>query len=253
MNERLPNELPRHPQVAVGAATGGPLPEDLVVEYERLEVSAHPFFVGLRARPVDLGAIWILVANLRAGISRDFIVWLAQTIARVSDRRVACLLAKQLNDELGNGDLAQIHSVLLERFLEGLQPWRPEGEEEAMVRPGGRLAERATGLFQTADPHEALGALMVGEIFAKKMDHCLGDEIRRQDGISAHALTWLTIHEVLEVDHADDARELAALVPDGGAAIAATWRGAEAQWRTLWEFLDGVQSVSASLRHLHNS
>jgi pyrroloquinoline quinone (PQQ) biosynthesis protein C len=248
MNEPLPTEPLRQPMPAGAPARRVGRAEEIVDAFERRDVATHPFFVGLRARPVDLEAIWILLANLRAGISRDFVIWLAETIARVDDRRIACLLAKQLNDELGNGEFGQIHSVLLDRFLLGLEPWRPPGSNEGLLRPGRRLAEQSTKLFRGPDSYEAIGALMVGEIFAKKMDHCLGDEIRRQDRISDDSLTWLTIHEVLEVDHADDSRALAELVPDADTAVAATWRGATAQWQTLWEFLEGVESVVAARR-----
>jgi pyrroloquinoline quinone (PQQ) biosynthesis protein C len=220
--------------------------EALVDDYEKLEVSDHPLFVELRARPVDLTAIWVLMANLAQGISREFVIWLAQTIARVEDRRVASLLAKQLNDELGSGAFDQIHSTLLQRFVDGLEPWRPTLIGNATLGPGRALAEAGSLLFQAHDVYEALGALMVGEIFAKKMDHCVGDEIRRQHALSTEVLSWLTLHETLEIDHADDSRELAALIPDSEPALTALRKGARAQWRLLWEFLDGVRGVVSS-------
>ncbi len=244
MSELVRNEVGSTRQVLDARMQRIPPAEAIVAEYEQVEVSEHAFFVGLRGRPVDLGAIWVLMANLRAGISRDFVVWLAQTVARVDDRRIGSLLAKQLNDELGHGDFGQIHSVLLDRFVAGLEPWRPGNVRDEMLLPGRRLAEQATVLFRAPDPFEAVGALVVGEIFAKKMDRCVGDEIRRQEALSAETLTWLTVHEVLEVDHADDSGELAALVPNVMPILEATWRGATAQWRILWDFLDGVQSVS---------
>lgn len=223
--------------------------EAIVDEYERLEVAEHPLFLSLAEKPVDLGAIWLLMANLAAGISRDFVIWLAQTIARVDDRRIASLLAKQLNDELGNGSFSGIHSGLLDRFIAALERWRPEqAEDEVALEPGRTLAQRATQLFDTSSVYEALGALMVGEVFAKKMDRCVGDQIRRQSSISDDDLTWLVIHETLEVDHADDSRELAALVPNTEVALAECRRGADAQWLLLWEFLDGVHGLLSRYR-----
>lgn len=222
------------------------LAEAIVDEYEGLQVSEHPLFVELRVRPVDLTAIWVLMANLAEGISRDFVIWLAHTISRVEDRRVASLLAKQLNDELGSGAFDQIHSTLLQRFIDGLESWRPATIGNTTLAPGRALAREGSLLFRTHDVYEALGALMVGEIFAKKMDHCVGDEIRRQSALSAEVLTWLTIHEVLEVDHADDSRELAALMPASEATLSALRNGARTQWQLLWEFLDGVRIVNAS-------
>lgn len=226
--------------------------EAIVDEYEALEVSAHPLFVELRAKPLDLGALWLLMANLAAGISRDFVVWLAQTIARVDDRRIASLLAKQLNDELGSGRFDQIHSALLQDFVDGLDPFRPSGlADEDALAPGRTLARRGSLLFQVGDVNRALGALMVGEIFAKKMDHCVGDEIRRQNALSAQVLTWLTIHETLEVDHADDSRELAILLPAAETTLRELRAGARAQWQILWEFLDDVRGVLFHVRQKH--
>ena len=66
---------------------------EIVPEFAKIEVAAHPFFTDLRTGPLDMQAIWILMANLRAGISRDFVIWLATTIARVDDRRIALVSA----------------------------------------------------------------------------------------------------------------------------------------------------------------
>lgn len=220
----------------------------IVDEYEALEVAAHPLFVELRASPLDLGALWLLMANLAAGISRDFVIWLAHTIARVEDRRIASLLAKQLNDELGGGQFDQIHGLLLQRFVQGLEPWRPVGLGEEALAPGRALARRGSLLFHTREVYSALGALMVGEIFAKQMDQCVGNEIRRQNTLSAQVLTWLTIHETLEVDHADDSRELAALVPASEGVMVEVRAGAALQWQMLWSFLDEVHGILLSLK-----
>lgn len=216
----------------------------LVAAYAVREVSDHPFFRRLRANPVDMGALWTLVANLQAGISAEFIRWLATTISRVDDRRIAALLAKQLSDELGNGDFEMVHSKLLERFVAGLAPWRPAGTDQRLLQAGRRLARRGRRPFHAVDPYQGVGALMVGEIFAEKMDACLGNEIRRQNAISDHALTWLTIHEKLEVDHADDSEALAALIPTAGVHVRSVWQGATAQWRVLWEFLDDIDELT---------
>lgn len=247
MNNQVARELQAE-NVAMRAQPRACAAEAMVDEYERLEVADHPLFVELRVRPVDLGAIWLLMANLAEGISREFVIWLAQTIARVEDRRIASLLAKQLNDELGNGSFEQIHGGLLARFVLALEPWRLTGPSASALEPGRRLARQGSLLFRSHDIHEVLGALMVGEIFAKKMDRCVGEEIRRQGAISAEALTWLTIHETLEVDHADDSRQLAALIPSNDGALSAVRKGAGTQWQLLWEFLDGVRAATLRCR-----
>jgi hypothetical protein len=220
----------------------------IVEEYEALEVSEHPLFSRLKSEPVSLEALWFLVANMNAGISPNFVRWLGLTIARVSDYRVASLIAKQLDDELGNGDFHGIHSVLLEKFVAGLSHWRPERPGENLLSAGERLGQRASAVFESVEPYEAVGGLIVAEIFAKKMDRCLGDEIRRQNLVSADALRWLEIHEVLEVDHAQDSASLAALVPEQGDQLAATWHGARELWEAMWGFLDDVALLAFQLR-----
>jgi hypothetical protein len=84
----------------------------------------------------------------------------------------------------------------------------------------------------------------VSEIFAKHADRCLGNEIRRQSLVPREALVWLDIHEVLEVNHADDSRELAELVPEDHAALEQTWQGARSLWTAMWGFLDDVRTLA---------
>jgi len=83
------------------------------------------------------------------------------------------------------------------------------------------------------------------------MDTCLATEMRRQTSVTGDALTWLNIHEHLEVEHAGDSNELVVLVPREGERLAATWRGAIDQWNTLWQFLDAVRDLGAGQRIGH--
>ena len=223
----------------------------IVDEYEQHEVSEHPFFRELKERPVDYGALWLLMANLQCSISHHFVRWLASIISRVDDPRIASLLAKQLNDELGNGDYEMIHSVLLDRFVSGLEQQKSHSQhsvQQDMLEPGRGLLAAMTKTFGASDPFEGVGALMVSEVFAKKMDSCVGNELRRQNVLSREALHWLDLHENLEVAHAEDSYELAVLVPEQGPRLAAAWRGARAEWDALWGFLDNVHAASRALR-----
>jgi pyrroloquinoline quinone (PQQ) biosynthesis protein C len=225
----------RQPDSAVNSA------QRIVETFEAREVADHPLFIALRAQPVNLSAIWILMANLQAGISKAFIVWLARAIEHVDDPCIASLICKQLNDELGNGEFDRIHSVLLTHFVDALETWRPPTADAGILGPGQRLAHAGDALFDE-DAFFMVGAIMTGEIFAKKMDQCLGDEVRRQNLIEPKALEWLALHETLEIDHASDSLELAKLVPLTGSFLGSAQRGANAQWDMLWGFLDGVHA-----------
>jgi pyrroloquinoline quinone (PQQ) biosynthesis protein C len=230
------------------ANSNQPSAKAIVDEYEQLDVSAHPFFRELKERPVDYGALWLLMANLQCSISNHFVRWLADVISRIDDPRIASLLAKQLNDELGNGDYKMIHSVLLDRFVTGLEKHSQRQVQHDVLQPGRALLAAMTKTFSASDPFEAVGALMVSEVFAKKMDACVGDELRRQNALSRETMHWLDLHENLEVVHAEDSYELAVLVPEQGPKLAAAWRGARAEWDALWGFLDDVHAASRALR-----
>lgn len=222
--------------------------ERIVDEYEQYDVAKHALFEELNQQPVDYLALWVLMANLQSSISGHFVRWLANVIQRIDDQRIASLLAKQLNDELGNGDFRQMHSVLLERFVSGLAAFCPRVVEQDVFSAGRGLLSALSETFNAKDPYEGVGALMVSEIFAKKMDKCVGDQLRRQSAIPRDTLHWLELHEQLEIDHADDSRELAALVPAQGSHLTAAWRGARAEWAALWGFLDEVHATTAALR-----
>jgi hypothetical protein len=223
-------------------------PTSIVDEYEAIDVSAHPLFVYLAEKPVNLTALWLLVANMNAGISPNFVRWLALSIARMQDDRISSLLAKQLHDELGNGNAEHIHRVLLERFVAGLEPWSPRDPGARELRAGQRLAALAGEVLDHGQPYEAIGGLIVAEIFAKKMDHCLGEQIRRQSLVPREALVWLDIHEVLEINHAADSYELALLIPGEGEPLANAWRGARKLWVAMWGFLDDVLEAALAVQ-----
>lgn len=225
-----------------------PPAEEIVSRYRRVEVADHPFFITLAQRPVDLEGVYLLMANLQQGISGSSVTRLAGTIARVVDSRVAALLTKQLNDELGGGDLSRIHSVLLEHFVTALSPWCARADDEALMGAGRRLARDGARPFLASNPYESLGALMVGAIFAEKMGACLAHDMRRQLLVVGHSLRWLELHETPKARHAWDPRELAELLPKEGPSLSATWRGAIDQWGTLWRFLDDVHEMLVAMR-----
>ncbi|HEU4538577.1 MAG TPA: tryptophan dimethylallyltransferase family protein, partial [Polyangiaceae bacterium] len=106
------------------AARGVPVaPEPasaLVRHHEEMPVTAHPFFTRVAREPVDLRRLYVLLANFREGIVLDFPRRLAALTARVADDRVRCILAKQLNDELGAGDFSRAHKGLFEQMLANL-------------------------------------------------------------------------------------------------------------------------------------
>ncbi|MCU0682614.1 MAG: iron-containing redox enzyme family protein [Polyangiaceae bacterium] len=229
------------------AARGVPVePESalsLVRHHEEMPVTAHPFFSRMAREPVDLRRLYVLLANFREGIVLDFPRRLAMLTARVDDERVRSILAKQLNDELGDGDYTRAHRGLFEQMLGNLAPFRPAGELEAMVQPGRDFGRELERLYVQAHPDEGVGASLVVEIYGKQADSFVASEFRRQRAVTPDALEWLNLHEHLEVEHADDSAEIARLLPESGPPLAAAWRGASALAAGAWRFFDGMFRV----------
>jgi len=199
---------------------------DIVEYFEEHSIADHPFFARMRREPVRLEVLARLLANFRVGITREFPRRLAWLTARVMDDAIRCVLAKQLNDELGDGDFKRAHRGLFERMLEVLTPWAPQ-ETEEVLSPGRALGKELERCYVTAEPYEGVGASLVVEVYGKQVDTSIADQFRRQNQIPPSKLTWLHLHETLEVEHAGESMDVARLIPDGSASEEA-WRGAKA-------------------------
>jgi pyrroloquinoline quinone (PQQ) biosynthesis protein C len=216
---------------------------EIVDYYERLHpITDHPLFVQMRAAPVDLTCLWRLLANFQISISRNFARRLASIAARVDDETIRCILAEQLNDEMGNGQIERAHVNLFSSMMQQLEPWKPRVMDDAVFEPGRRLDAQLAQIYGAEDVFESVGAVIAGEIFGKQMDAFLADEFRRQSDVEASKLDWLMLHEQLEVEHADSSIELARRVPHGSQGAA--WQGALKLKQAGDTFLDDVLVAS---------
>ena len=109
--------------------------EQIVHHYEQMSMAEHPLFRRMHREPVNMSRLWLLLANARIGITRPFARRLAAVTARTADEHVRCILAKQLNDELGSGDFSKAHSHLFEALVAGLDAWKPA----SVTDPSGRV------------------------------------------------------------------------------------------------------------------
>lgn len=216
---------------------------EIVHVYQQQTMADHPFLARLRREPVNLAAIWLLAVNVKEGASKHFARWLAGLIIRIQDDRIRSVIATQLNDELGRGDFSSIHTVLLDQLIAGLEPWRLAEVSEEILVPGRNFYQQNERLYCASDPYIAMGALIASEICAEQIQLCLGHEVRRQNLIEASALTWLTLHEELEVEHAEEALVIANLIPNSDAVLNAVWRGAEGMHKAITTFLDDLYRI----------
>jgi DMATS type aromatic prenyltransferase len=229
---------PRADAVATRPPAPLPTPESMVRRREAEPLTHHPFFQRMQREPVDLGHMWRLFTNIRSGLSRHFPRRLAAVVARVTDERIRSLLAKQLDEELGEGDYTKAHLVLFDDMLNGLAAYKP-AQLDALDYEAGRVLESELEVpYADADGHVGVGAAMVIEIFGKQVDRFVADQFRRQRQVAPDSLTWLHLHENLELEHAEESLDLARLVPATPEAHAAVARGARQVFEAGWRFFD---------------
>lgn len=210
--------------------------EEIVAYYEGHSIADHPFLGRMRREPVDLTKLARILANFRVGITNDFPRRLAWLTARIDSDALRCTLAKQLNDEMGDGDFSRAHRGLFEKMLSVLKPWAPAGTSEDLA-PGRALGKALEHAYVQADPYEGIGASLIVEIYGKQVDKFIADEFRRQKQIPPSDLEWLHLHENLEMEHADESLDMAKLIPQGP-ALEAAWRGARAVASASRAFFD---------------
>lgn len=227
-------------------ATRPPRPDaaQLVEYYEQHSIADHPLFRRMAREPVDMNHLYVLLANAQRGIVEPFSRRLAQVTAKVDDESIRSILAKQLNDELGAGDPQKAHARLFAQLLAGLVHWRPPGGmTEAQLAAGTELHAGLEAIYADPDAYIGVGAAIVIEIYGKQVDLRTGQQLRRQKQVDADSLSWLTLHEELELEHASESLDLARLVPPGGAKNDSVWHGAERIAQVSWRFFDAVYSL----------
>lgn len=225
-------------------------PEQLVERYETTErVTDHPLFRRLARETPAVTPVWTILANNWVAVGDRFPRWLANLVARVDHDGMRSILAKQLNDELGNGDPAAAHRLLFQRMLADLEPYARRaapgepGIHDALLAPGRRFAEGLANNYLERPWLEAVGGTLVAEVYGKQVDQALGALLRRQRDVDPASLTWLVLHETLETEHASEALDLARMTPPSAEARAAMCRGAEELAALGMRYFDDLYEV----------
>lgn len=221
--------------------------EDVVRCVARYDLAQHPFVQRLHREPKNGGPLWLMIANVYEGTSKHFVRWLATLTARVEDDRVRCLLARQLDQELGEGDFTRSHAHLIGKFLTAVEPLRPADFDPEQLASGRRLGSRLAELHLAADPIEGVGALMAAQLCAQQLIGACRELVLAQRQFDRELLGWLWLHD--EAD-AEGAFKLARTVPAEADAVAAVARGAMGLHTALWECLDELYTLcfAGSLR-----
>ncbi len=204
--------------------------------YEENTLAHHPFLQRLQREPVNPQHLWLVFMNFHEAVNH-FTRRLAVIIARVDDERIRCLLASQLNEELGSGNIEHNHKKLFDRLITNIEHWKMASFTEEMLIPGKEFSQSLDKIYSApdSDPYGGVGAGILMEIQAEQFDRCLANECRKTD-IDLSAITWLILHEEIEADHADESVVIARLADDssgGLAAIEGSRNARVASWKLL--------------------
>ncbi len=225
-----------------GRAPGRTAPE-AVRWYADNPIAHHPFLQRLAREPLAMPRLALILLNFQHAITNEFSRRLAHTVARTDNEAVRSILAKQLNDELGDGDPTQTHRLLFDRFVDGMRPYAPEITEQTLA-PGARLGATLEALYvDEPNPWIGVGATLLMEVFGQQTDSFLGDQFRRQSELPESVLLWLSLHEELEHDHVDEVFALAEHIPEGEPTRIAL-QGVQALATAGWAFFDDMYRLA---------
>jgi DMATS type aromatic prenyltransferase len=223
---------------SIQQVTSLPLLQGMTNHYKKFPLHDHPFFQRLQREAVDREYLWLLIMNLRDS-ANNFTRRLALLISRIDDRRVCSLLAKQLNDELGNGNINDIHIKLFERLMSAIAPWQIKSFNESMLIHGQEFSQRLEEFYTDSNPYVGLGAAIALEIYGEQFNPWLSQDLRRTD-INPSDMIWVTLHEELEVDHAEESLVIAQFISESEENLAAAIEGMQKASIASWTFLDGL-------------
>jgi DMATS type aromatic prenyltransferase len=216
--------------------------EELVGHYKTNSVEDHPFFQRLHREPANLTNLWLLFANFQEGIVSHFTRRLALVVDRINDDIIRGVFAKQLHEELGNGDESHIHQEIFARFILGLEPYKPELVTTQMLVPGLKLSQSLETLYSDPNPYVGVGAAIVMEVRGEQRDKIVTKELVRTT-LDSSVSSWFYLHGELEGDHADEVLNLARQIDNSAGDKAAVLQGLNMTADVLWGFCNDMYRV----------
>jgi DMATS type aromatic prenyltransferase len=218
--------------------------EAIALNHQSDSMVDYPFFQRLQREPVNLNHLWLLFENAQEGVVSHFTRRLAMVVAHSNNDYICCILAKQLSEELGNGDVSKIHRKIFEQLILSLEPHKPKDITQEMLAPGFKLSERLEALYSDPSSYIGVGAAILMEIRGKQRDEVVGKELARTNEARS-SLSCLQLHGELEADHADEVMKLAISIDnsDEGMDKNAVQQGIKLTSDALWDFCNDMYRV----------
>jgi DMATS type aromatic prenyltransferase len=216
--------------------------ESAAHSYRANSIGNHPFFQRLHREPANLTHLWLFFINCQEAIVADFTRRLALVVAHTDSEYIRCILAKQLNEELGNGVPEHIHRKVFDRLVCHIEPYKPQSLEDEMFTPGHKLSKILESIYSDPNSYIGVGAAILMEIRGKQRDEIVGIELSRTK-IDSSVMSWFHWHEEQEVGHADEVMDLANTIDNSDGDRDAVLKGAQMTSDALWEFCNDMYRV----------
>jgi DMATS type aromatic prenyltransferase len=213
--------------------------EEMAFYYKTNSVEEHPFFQRLHREPANLTNLWQLFANFQEGIVAHFTRRLALVVDNIDNENIRCILAKQLNEELGNGNEEHVHQKIFDQFILGLEQYKPEVVTTEMLAPGFKLSRELEKLYSDPNPYIGAGASILMEIRGEQRDKIITKELVRTT-LDSSVVAWFYLHGELEGDHADEVLQLARQIDNSDVDKTSVAKGLEMTSTALWNFCNGM-------------
>mgnify|MGYP000671544732 CR=1 FL=1 len=213
--------------------------EEMVWYYRNLSVEDHPFFQRLHREPANLTNLWLLFANFQEGIVDHFTRRLALVVAHIDNEYIRCILAHQLNEELGNGDVSKIHRKIFDRLKFALDAYKPEVITSEMLAPAYKLSQRLELLSTDPNPYTGVGSAIMMELRGEQRDRIVTKELVRTT-LESSVKSWFYLHGEIEAGHVDEVVELARKIDNSEGDKAAVLQGLKITSDVLWDFCNGM-------------
>lgn len=207
-------------------------------------ISVHPFFKRTDNR--HPGYISVILEN---GRELDITGFLARVIAMADDLAVRCKLVPQLYDELGNGNIANLHVRLIGQYLNAVKPYcnLSDADRAKLEQAYTSLGAVYRALFKQSEYYEAMGVAVANELIVQPIFEYMKDITLNGDvKFNEEDILWITSHDELEEGHVNDSFELAALIATDEEKLNRAMKGGYELYAAIWRFFDTVNELELS-------
>jgi DMATS type aromatic prenyltransferase len=216
--------------------------EEMVYSYRTASVEDHPFFQRLHREPPNLTNLWLLFANFQEGIVDHFTRRLALVVAHIDNEYIRCILAHQLNEELGNGDVSKIHRKIFDRLKSALESHQPSLVTSEMLVPALKLSECLEEMCSNPNPYIGVGSAIMMELRGEQRDKIVTQELSRTN-LESSVKSWFYLHGEIEANHVDEVIELARQIDNSDGDREAVSQGLKITSDALWRFCNNMYRV----------